>query len=246
MTQSRPHFFSLHELFVMAALAALGGVSGSAVSMIRAAVHAVVVLPGGMQFLGGIHVLWLVLAVGLIRKPGAATITGLLMGAVELLSSNPHGLIVLMYALLAGVGVDLVWLLLGRRDSLLTYMLAGGVGAASNILVLALVASLPAHDGVITGLGVLAGIAFVSGLFLAGMLGWWLLTTLRLAGVVGARPQPTPIHGSRPAWAAVGALGTVLAIVVAVIYLNADRVDGSATDESETTPVAQTCTITPP
>jgi len=246
MTQSRPHFFSLHELLIMAALAALGGVSGSAVSMIRTAVHALVVLPGGMQFFGGIHVLWLVLAVGLIRKPGAATITGVLMGAVELLSSNPHGLIVLMYAVLGGIGVDLVWLLLGRRDGLVTYMLAGGVGTASNVFVLALVASLPAQGGVMAGLGVLAGVAFVSGVFLAGLLGWWLLTTLRRAGVVGAQPQPTPIHESRPTLAGVGALGTVLVIVVAVIYLNTDRADGSAADSGKATTVAQTCTITPP
>ena len=77
MKRKRSEFFSLHDLLTMAALAALGGVSGAVVSIIRAAVHAIVVLPGGMQFLAGIHVLWLILAVGLVRRPGAATLPGL-------------------------------------------------------------------------------------------------------------------------------------------------------------------------
>ena len=42
MSQPPRHFFSLHEALIMAALAALGGVSGSAVSWVGASLHAVV------------------------------------------------------------------------------------------------------------------------------------------------------------------------------------------------------------
>jgi energy-coupling factor transport system substrate-specific component len=219
MSQQRPHFFSLHELLVMAALAALGGVSSSATSMLRVAVHALVAVPGGLQYMAGIHILWLVLAVGLVRKPGAATVTGLLKGAVELLSGNPHGLLVLMYAGLAGVAVDAVWLLLGCRQRLVPYMLAGGAGAASNVLVLAFVTSMPAYRGVIAGVALLAAVAFVSGVVLAGLLGWWLLRALRLAGVVGAEP-PQPSTGQRRrAWAGIGALCVTLAAAYAATCL---------------------------
>jgi ABC-type thiamin/hydroxymethylpyrimidine transport system permease subunit len=190
MRHRRAHFFSLHELLVMAALAALGGVTSAAMSMVRAAAHAALGFPGGMQFLAGLHVLWLVLAVGLVRKPGAAIITGLLKGAVELLSGNPHGLLVVLYCALAGLGVDAVWLLLGRRHHPITYVLAGGVGSASNVLVLPIVASLPGHRAVVAGATLLAGIAFVSGVVLAGLLGWWLLAALGRAGVVGVRADP--------------------------------------------------------
>jgi ABC-type thiamin/hydroxymethylpyrimidine transport system permease subunit len=179
------HLFSLHEVLVMASLAALGGVSSALISLVRAAVHAFIVVPGGLQFLAGIHVLWLVLAVGLVRKPGAATITALLKGVVELLSGNPHGLLVLLYSALAGITVDIIWLLLGRRHHPVTYVLAGGAGAASNLLVLLFVASLPNHRGVLTGLSVLACAAFMSGSVLAGLLGWRLLTALHRAGVGG-------------------------------------------------------------
>jgi energy-coupling factor transport system substrate-specific component len=186
MNKHGGHLFSLHEVLIMASLAALGGVSSSAVSLVRDAVHAAVVfLPSGMQFLAGIHVLWLVLAVGLVRRPGAATITALLKGTVELLSGNPHGLLILLYSALAGVAVDAVWLLLGRRHHPLTYVLAGGLGATSNIVVLVFAASLPTQGGVLTGLAILAGSAFVSGTLLAGLLGWQLLTALHRAGVGG-------------------------------------------------------------
>lgn len=232
MSQRRRQLFSLHELLIMAALAALGGVSGSAVSMIRAAVHAVVVVPGGMQFAAGVHVLWLVLAVGLVRKPGVATATGLLKGAVELLSGNPLGLLVVIYSGLAGVGVDAIWLLLSGRDRPITYMLAGGIGAASNVLVLKFIASLPAHGAVQTGLVLLAGVAFISGVFFAGLLGWWLLRALRLAGAVGAQPQGVPIRRSPRARAGIAVLGAVVVLLGTAFYLAAARAEVESADNA--------------
>jgi energy-coupling factor transport system substrate-specific component len=196
MNRKRRDFFSLHDLLVMAALAALGGVSSAMISVVRAAAQAIIVVPGTMQFMAGIHVLWLVLAIGLVRKPGAATLTALLKGSVELLSGNPHGLLVLMYSVAAGIAVDIVWLLLGRSDRRMTYMLAGGFGSMSNVFAFMFVASIPASGGVLTGIAVFAGIAFVSGVFLAGLLGWWLLRALRRAGVIGAGSNESPVSES--------------------------------------------------
>ena len=191
MIQPRKHYFSLHELLTMAALAALGGVSSAAVSNVRAVLHAVVPSPIGIQPLAGIHVLWPVLAAGLVRKSGAATITGLLAGTVEMLSGNPHGLLVVVYGVLGGLGVDVVWLLLGGRHRVITYVLAGGVGAATNVLVFVYAASLPAEAAAMVGAILLAAVAFASGTVLAGLLGWWLLEALRRAGAIGAPGQRT-------------------------------------------------------
>ena len=187
MSYSRRHFFSLHDLLTMAALAALGGASSSAISMVGKALSTASGIPGCMQFMAGIHVLWLVLAIGLIGRPGAATATGLLKGGVELLTGNQHGLLVVLYCVLAGLCVDAVWLLLGRRNHPITLMLAGGLGAASNIVLYNLAGSLPAHRGVHAVLVTMAGIAFLSGAVLAGLLGYWLLGALHRAGVIGAR-----------------------------------------------------------
>ena len=191
MDQRRAHFFTLHELLVIAALAALGGVTSSTVGMFRETLRAVFPFPGGMQTLAGIHVLWLVVAIGIIPKPGAATATGLLKGAVEFLSGNPAGLFALAYSGVQGLVVDAVWLPLGRRDRRLAYLLAGGFGSASYVLVLAVSASLPGRGVVRSGLAVVAGIAFASGVVLAGVLGWWLVQTLRRAGVVGSGTAAT-------------------------------------------------------
>ena|GEM_PF-1128118 len=239
MNGPRRHFFTLHELLIMAALAALGGVSSTMMSNIRAAVHAVVGLPGGMQFTAGVHVVWLIIAVGLVRKPGAATVTGLLKGTVELLSGNLHGLLVILYAVLAGVGVDLVWLLLGRRHRPVTYMLAGGVGTASNVLVLPFLASLPYDEGgLIAGMTLLTAVAFLSGVLLAGLLGWSLLHTLRAAGVAGAQPPEPPIRPSPRTWAGVGVLGVALALVGTAIYLAVVRAEVGPVNDTGMSPVA--------
>lgn len=201
----------------MAALAALGGVSSSLISMIRAAASAVLAFPGGMQFLAGIHVLWPVLAAGLVQKPGAATITGLLAGAVELLSGNPHGLLVLLYAAMAGVSVDIVWIILAGLDHPLTYMLAGGVGAASNVLLAKYAASLADSPALLTILLLMAAAAFVSGTVLAGLLGWWLLRTLRRAGAVGPPREYLLLAGRKRAWAGAGAFFAAIVLIGAAL-----------------------------
>ena len=244
MSQSRSHFFSLHELLLMASLAALGGVTGSALSNIRAAVHALFPSPIGMQPLAGIHVLWLVLAVGLIRKPGVATITGLLAGTVELLSGNPHGLLVVLYSLFAGITVDVVWLLLGARDHLAVYMLVGGMGAASNVVILTLTASLPTDGAVIAAVALLAGIAFVSGVFLAGLLGGWLLRTLRAAGVIGAQMQNAALSEYAHARARFAVSGAVIVLAGSAVYLalaHADTQAAAGPDQADASPVTLQC-----
>jgi energy-coupling factor transport system substrate-specific component len=211
MSRRESHFFTLHELMVMAALAALGGVSSSALSWIRMAVGSLIPLPGAMQWAAGLHTLWLVLAVGLIRKPGAATVCGLLKGAVELLTGNPLGLIVVLYSGLGGVCVDIVWLVLARGHHPLVYCLAGGVASASNVLVLKFIASLHADSLMLTVLAALALVAFASGFLLAGLLGWWLLRSLYQAGVVGVPAAPL-LRAPRRTWLGIAALAIIMAL----------------------------------
>lgn len=219
MTPADRHYFSLHELLIMAALAALGGVSGSAVSLVGRALFAAIGLPGGLQFLAGLHVLWLVLAIGLIRKPGAATATALLKGSVELLTGNPHGLLVLALSGLAGVTVDVVWLLAAGRNRPWTYVLAGGFAAASNLIIFKLIVALPDHRGVTIGLIALTGVAFVSGAVLAGALGWALLEALRRSGVAGRQSTSAQLPAGRRGWVSVGVLGLVVMLCGIVAYL---------------------------
>jgi len=180
----RAPFFTLHELLTISTLAGLGGMGSNLVSLAGKTLSLSTGMFGGLQLLAGLHVLWLILAVGLVPKPGVATLTGLLKGMVELFCGNPHGLLVLAYSASAGLAVDAVWCLFGRRQHIVVFGLAGGTATLSNLLIIVLVFSLPADGPALVGLAVVAAVAFVSGVLLAGVLGWHLLTTLRRAGVV--------------------------------------------------------------
>lgn len=180
----RPFYFSTRDLLMMAALAALGGVTSTYINALGDLVQSVVGFVGTTQWAAGLHVLWLVLAVGLTRKQGAGTLTGILKGAVELLSGNTHGLLVLLVDLSAGILVDLGVLLFRKKDSPVALAIAGGLASASNVFVFQLFASLPADLLAYGALLIVALVAFVSGVLFAGLLGHVLINTLRRSGVV--------------------------------------------------------------
>ena len=81
----KTYFYSTRDLLVMAALASLGGIAGTYINALGDAVQSVLGFAGTTQWAAGLHVLWLVLAAGIVKKPGTGTITGVLKGFVELL-----------------------------------------------------------------------------------------------------------------------------------------------------------------
>jgi ABC-type thiamin/hydroxymethylpyrimidine transport system permease subunit len=180
------YHFSTRDLVMMAVLAALGGVTSTAVNALGDAVQAALGFAGTTQWAAGLHVVWLVLAVGLTGKGGAGTVTGLLKGGVELLSGNTHGVLVVLVDVIAGLLVDVGFWPFRNKDTVTAYGLAGGLAAASNVFVFQLFATTP-EDVLLFVWGV-AALAFVSGVVLAGVLGWSLMVALRRAGVVKDRP----------------------------------------------------------
>ncbi len=191
-TTSPRYYFSTRDLLMLAALAALGGVTSTYINAIGRMIQSLVGVPGGFQWAAGLHVLWLTLAVGLTGKQGAGTMVGLLKGAVELLTGNTHGLLIVLVDVVAGVLVDIGFLPFRDKDRLPGYLLAGGLASASNVFVFQLFAALPADIlsyGAIVILGVVAGL---SGVVFAGFLAHILLAALRRAGVVKDRP-PQPM-----------------------------------------------------
>jgi ABC-type thiamin/hydroxymethylpyrimidine transport system permease subunit/DMSO/TMAO reductase YedYZ molybdopterin-dependent catalytic subunit len=191
MTRRRS-YFSTRDLLMMAALAALGGVVSTYVNAIGDFFQSIFGFAGTTQWAAGLHVLWLTLAVGLTRKQGAGTLTGILKGCVELLTGNTHGLLVVLVDVVAGLLVDLGFLPFRDKDSLPAYCLAGGLAAASNVFVFQLFASVPADTLAYWGLLLAAGVALLSGVVFGGVLSRTLLRALRRAGVVKDQP-PVPI-----------------------------------------------------
>ena len=208
MSQRR-YYFSTRDLLMMAALAALGGVAGTYINTIGDLFQSVLGFAGTTQWAAGLHVLWLTLAVGLTGKQGAGTVTGVLKGVVELLSGNTHGLLVLLVDVVAGLLVDLGFLPFRDKNSLPAYALAGGLASASNVFVFQLFASLPADVLAYGALLLVAGVAVISGVLFAGLLGWLLLNALRRAGVVKDRPPVPTDRRIAPVFLASAALLTL-------------------------------------
>ncbi len=179
---ARRYYFTTRDLLMMAILAGLGGVASTAINALGDVVQAVVGFAGTTQWAAGFHVVVLLLSVGLTRKDGSATVTGLLKGGVEMLSGNTHGLIILLVNTAAGLLIDLIFLALRRRRSLWTYALAGGIGAASNVFVFQLFASAP--EDVLAFIWGITALAFASGVVFGGLLAHALLRTLHKSGVV--------------------------------------------------------------
>jgi ABC-type thiamin/hydroxymethylpyrimidine transport system permease subunit len=184
----RRTYFATRDLLMMAALAALGGVTSTYVNAVGDVFQSVFGFAGTTQWAAGLHVLWLTLAVGLTRKQGAGTVTGILKGGVELLTGNTHGLLVVLVDVVAGLLVDLGFLPFREKDSLAAYCVAGGLASASNVFVFQLFASVPADTLAYWAMLLVTGAAFLSGVVFAGVLSRGLLNALRRAGVVKDAP----------------------------------------------------------
>ena len=90
MEKMKNYYFSTRDLMMMAALAAVGGISSTYINMIGDFFQSFLGFAGGTQWDAGLHIVWLMLAALMIRKPGAATTVGLIKGIVELLTGKPQ------------------------------------------------------------------------------------------------------------------------------------------------------------
>ncbi|HSQ27628.1 MAG TPA: ECF transporter S component [Anaerolineales bacterium] len=211
----KQYYFTTRDLLIMAALASLGGIAGTYINALGDVFQSVLGFAGTTQWAAGLHVLWLILAAGLVKKPGTATITGILKGVVELLTGNTHGLLVLLVDVVAGVMVDLCLLPFGKKLNIWIYAFAGGLAAASNVFVFQLFASLPADMLAYGGLLLVGLVAFISGVIFAGILGWTLMNTLQQAGVI----KQVQVHETPRRGVAIFLAGAVLITVLLAVFL---------------------------
>lgn len=212
---AKPPHYSTRDLLVISVLAALGGVTSTYVNAVSDAVQAALGMPGGSQWAAGLHVLWIVLSMGILRKLGVGTIAGVLKGVVELMSGNSHGVIILLVNLVAGLLVDFGFYIFHKKQHLLPYLLAGGLATASNVLVFQLFATLPQNILGLTAILILLFVALASGLVFAGVLPYLLVNALSKAGVV--KIPEKPIHKRKIGWLIL--LGITIIATFTAVYL---------------------------
>lgn len=86
--------------------------------------------PFGFEVIYGVWFMAATIAAFIIRKPGAAVITEVLAGLIELLMGNAGGAVVLLTAFIQGAGVELGFALFRyRRFDLLSMSISGIIGA---------------------------------------------------------------------------------------------------------------------
>ena len=167
----------------MAALAAVGGITSTYINMIGDFFQSFLGFAGTTQWAAGLHIIWLMLAASMIRKPGAATTAGVIKGVVEFLTGNTHGLIVLIVNIAAGLIIDLVLIGNKQKKINLSFYLAAGVSSASNIIVFQFIAAFPSD--VLTLIAIISTsiVSFVSGVVFGGLVVRILLNAIEKAGI---------------------------------------------------------------
>jgi len=165
------------KLVILILLSALGGFTsvlvgyaGNFLSLIPLATS----ISG--QLLSGFHVYWLILSVYILRRTGSATATGALKGLIEMMLFSHLGILVLLISFVEGLVVDLAFFWF-RKTGFLSFCVAGGFSAASNVVLLQffLIPSLPLAMYVAMYL-----VSFFSGVLMGGFLA--LKTTKSLRG----------------------------------------------------------------
>jgi hypothetical protein len=110
--------FSLRELLTIALLASLGMAAKPLLQPVSRLLLNTFFIPGGVVF-GGLYMMWLVLARGLVDRPGSGILAAFIQGLIALaLGLSPaHGLLSMAAYLLPGAAVELTWLVPGRGEA---------------------------------------------------------------------------------------------------------------------------------
>jgi LytS/YehU family sensor histidine kinase len=172
---ARQRYFSTFELILLALFSSLVVVS-------KIVLHLPLRLPGHS---GVFWMAILIVARGLVPKPGALSLVGLTSGLLAaFMGLGDLGPIYTFFSYLAsGVAVDLMALFLGSMDNVVVAGLAGIVGNVAKMLVKLLMAVALQIPAGFVAFGLLYSFITnsVAGL-LGGVLGWLILRALRRAG----------------------------------------------------------------
>ena len=165
-------------------------VGGAAYSVIDAATPGFGGLVAGIWLLGG------VLGGLVIRKPGAAVFVEVLAAVVSMALGSQWGISTVYSGLVQGLGAELVFLIFGyRKFNLPVAMLAGaGAGVAAWVFE-GFFGSSPNFAKTLTFNLIYLSTMIVTGLVLAGLVGWLLVSGLAQTGALDRFAAGREIRG---------------------------------------------------
>ena len=215
----KEHFLSTKDLVTIALLSALGGGLSTYIGYLGNLINRIVGVPfGAGQFMAGLHVIWIVLAVGITRKKGVGTATGLIKGAVELFLGGTHGVVIVVVSLVQGILVDAVLFNDKTKENrnLIPYAIAGGVSASSNVFVFQAFFFSGVPIILILVLGMLA---FGSGMIFAGYITLQMMDSLEHGGLIH-RAEKKEKSSEKPAYI------KYTSVIVTILFLIGFTVGG--------------------
>ena len=175
------HYFSTKNLVTIALLGCLGAALSTYVGYLARAFGSAIGLPFGGQMLTGLHVFWLIPVLAIVDKKGAGLLAAVLDNVVQFLMGSHLGIFVLPVGLLQGIFAELGYWPLKRYSRFLSFLLAGGLSAWSNLLVVHFAFNM---FGTRTLFRIVSLCAFASGMVFAGVLPYVIINVLRRAGLV--------------------------------------------------------------
>jgi ABC-type thiamin/hydroxymethylpyrimidine transport system permease subunit len=169
------YYFQTKDLVKIAIISALGGVSSTYIGYLGNMVNRFLGVPfGAGQFLAGLHIFWIILGFGLVKKSGTCTMVGVLKAVVELFTGGKLGVFVILLSGVQGAIADVAFLGL-RKKNVYTFAVAGGIATTANVLVFQLFF---VPYSAINLFLLIAAIAFVSGIAFAGVFAFNILNVL--------------------------------------------------------------------
>lgn len=131
--------FSVKDLIIITAIAALGIAVKPIVGPISKFISTPLGIPGG-SLAGGFYMMWLVLAIVIVNKKCTGTVFGVLQAVLVLLigMAGKQGAFSLISYTVPGLVADLLFALLRKRGSLLTHIVLSTAANLSGSLATAL------------------------------------------------------------------------------------------------------------
>lgn len=143
--------------------------------------------PMGYEVIFGIWFIVSIIATYIIRKPGAAVISETVAGLIEVLIGNAVGPILIVSALIQGLGAEAVFAATRYRNYSTKVLMLAGVGSAVSSFAWGYFRSgYAAYSvGLIIAMFV---VRCISGAFISGLLGKWIADALANTGVLRSFP----------------------------------------------------------
>ncbi|MCD1295039.1 sulfite oxidase [Methanocella sp. CWC-04] len=228
------YYFSTKDLATITILGALGGGFSVYMGYIIAEIFNImkVWFPVG-ESLSGVHLIWIVLVLGITNKKGSGVMAGLLKGCVEFLMGSRLGIFVVVLSLLEGLFAELgFWPF--RKYRKLAYIMAGGIGTASNVVTFQLIS--PFQDMSLFALATF--MAFISGAVFAGILSLGVVDSLEDAGIL--RKEKNKKEGIRITATKAAAILVGLSMIImvgSVVFMPPQQTPDPSVQDPAATPV---------